>query len=56
MKPKKAAEIAKNMINNNTTAPIIVDIFSKMQDKNLSNIINEMDANDASKLTQMLVR
>ena len=30
MKPKKAAEIAKNMINNNTTAPIIVDIFSKM--------------------------
>ena len=56
MNPKKAAEIAKDMLNNNATTTIIVDIFSKIQDKNLSSIINEMDAKDASKLTQMLVR
>ncbi len=56
MKPKQAADIATSMLNNNTTAPIIIDIFSKLQDKNLSSIINEMKPNDAAKLTQMLVR
>ncbi|NMA87258.1 MAG: hypothetical protein GX968_08045 [Tissierellia bacterium] len=56
MKPKQAAEIAEEMLKNNTTAPIIVDIFSKIQDKNLSNILNEMKVSEASKLTQMLVR
>jgi flagellar motility protein MotE (MotC chaperone) len=56
MKPQQAAKIAKDMLNNNTTAPVIVDIFSKIQDRNLSNIINEMESKDASKLTQMLVR
>ncbi len=56
MNPNKAAEIVKNMINNNATAPIIADILSKMQDKNLSNIMNNMEPKDAAKLTQMLVR
>jgi flagellar motility protein MotE (MotC chaperone) len=56
MNPSKAAKIVDDMIKNNTTAPIIADILSKMQDKNLSNIMNNMEPKEASKLTQMLVR
>ena len=56
MNPSKAAKIVEDMVKNNTTAPIIADILSKIQDKNLSNIMNNMDPKEASKLTQILVR
>lgn len=56
MQPKKAADIAENMMKNENTATIIVDIFSKLQDRNLSNIMNQMKVDVASKLTEMLAR
>lgn len=56
MSPKKAADVVENMLNNNATSAIITDILSKVQDRNLSNIMNEMEPANASKLTQMLVR
>ena len=56
MNPSKAAKVVEDMVKSNTTAPIIADILSKMQDKNLSNIMDNMEPKEASKLTQMLVR
>ena len=56
MNPNKAAKIVETMIKDNKTAPIIADILSKMQDKNLSNIMNNMEAKDGAKLTQLLVK
>ena len=56
MQPKKAAEVVEKMIENSSAASVITDILSKMQETNLSNIMNNMKKENASKLTQMLVR
>lgn len=56
MQPKKAAEVVEKMIENSSAASTITDILSKMQETSLSNIMNNMKEENASKLTQMLVR
>ncbi|HHV38139.1 MAG TPA: hypothetical protein GXX70_01445 [Tepidimicrobium sp.] len=71
MNPSKAAEIVENMMDNEDTvtaleidsepvfeisdSSIIVDVLSRMKNKTLSNIMNYMDTDKASSLTQMLV-
>lgn len=72
MSPDKVAKIVEKMINNNNTvtsleidsepifkitdASIIKDVLSRMSDKTLSNVINNMTTENASKLTQMLAK
>lgn len=71
MNASKAAEIVERMMDNDDTvtaleidsepvfeisdSSIIVDVLSRMKNKTLSNIMNYMDTDKASSLTQMLV-
>ncbi|NLJ79142.1 MAG: hypothetical protein GX329_07250 [Tissierellia bacterium] len=70
MNANKAAEIVERMMDNNDTvtalvidsepifeisdSSIIIDVLSRMKNKALSNIVNYMNTNKASALTQML--
>ncbi|CCQ97489.1 conserved hypothetical protein [[Clostridium] ultunense Esp] len=72
MSPDKVAEIVEQMMGNNTTvtaleinsepvfqisdASIIVDVVTRMRNKTLSSIMDNMSTENASKLTQMLAR
>ncbi|MBZ2173874.1 hypothetical protein K8M07_01225 [Schnuerera sp. xch1] len=72
MDSNKIAEIVEQMINNDTTvtafeinsepifeisdASIIIDVLSRIKDKTLSEIINDLSTENASMLTQMLAR
>lgn len=72
MEPSKVARIVEEMINNNTTvtaleiesqpifeisdSSIIIDVVSRMRTKLISNILNYMSIENASKLTQVLAR
>jgi len=72
MSPDRVARIVEKMMENENTvtsleinseplyeisdATIIVDVLSRMNNKTLSNIMDNMETDNASKLTQMLAR
>mgnify|MGYP000863228297 FL=1 len=72
MSPDRVARIVEKMMENEDTvtsleinseplyeisdATIIVDVLSRMNNKTLSNIMDNMETDNASKLTQMLAR
>lgn len=71
MNPNKVAKIVEKMMDNDTTvtqleifsepayeisdATIVIDVLSRMGNKTLSNVMNYISTDKASKLTQMLV-
>ncbi|GFN36409.1 MotE family protein [Tepidimicrobium xylanilyticum] len=72
MSPDKAAKVVEKMLANENTvtaleinsepiyeisdATIIVDVLSRMNNKNLSSIMDNMNTENASKLTQLLAK